>query len=176
MTLTFRCSRLMRALVFLVFAGLTFTVTSWQYVVYSPDYSAFTAYDTRRLSGTTGHAASDRLVLFRQIKGVGFNNQFQEIMLLEHIAHAAGRIYAYQDISWQPRGKQGFAPLSVFSESLVSAPRRSEAQFWAECGRDVKNVTLLPEYDDNLYKETVKKLREHPARCVHVTDWLTRWS
>ncbi|KZV96364.1 hypothetical protein EXIGLDRAFT_833725 [Exidia glandulosa HHB12029] len=176
MSLNIRCSRLIRTASLLALSVVLFLLLSWQYIVYTPDYAAFTAYDTRPVSSVTGHTPTDKLVLFRQVKGVGFNNQFQEIILLEHIARAAGRVYVYQDVSWQPRGKNGFAPLGVFSESLVTAPRRSEAQFWAECGDQVQNVTVLPEFDNKVYSSLVKTLREQPARCVHVTDWITRWS
>lgn len=176
MSLNIRCSRLVRTAALVVFAALSLVLASWQYVVYAPDYRAFTAYDTRPITAVTGHSKTDRLVLFRQVKGVGFNNQLQEVLLLEHVARTAGRNYVYQDVSWQPRGKTGFAPLGVFTQSLVATPRRSEAQFWAECEDGVKDVTVLPQLDDELYQATVKTLRDEPARCVHVIDWITRWS
>ncbi|EJD41222.1 hypothetical protein AURDEDRAFT_115588 [Auricularia subglabra TFB-10046 SS5] len=174
MRLTIRYPRLLRFAALTTFCFTFVLLACYKYVVYAPDYTAFVEFDARAVSTATGHGPDDRLVLFHQVKGVGFNNQLQEILILEHTARMAGRVYVYQDVSWQPRGKTGFVPLGIFSDSLVAAPRRSERQFREECA-SVHSVSLLPEWDEKLYSKTVRVLKEDAARCVHVTDWLTRW-
>lgn len=125
-------------------------------------------------TSTFSSSPDTKYVLFKQIRGAGFNNQLQEYILHHALARESGRAMVYQDMIWRYRG-QDEVPLNALSRSLTEAPGIHETVFWKHChGLDaVKNVTVP--YGKLPWDSALHVLKDEQAKCIRVENWVFYW-
>ncbi|KAF9522659.1 hypothetical protein CPB83DRAFT_864130 [Crepidotus variabilis] len=117
---------------------------------------------------TTGN----RYVKFKQLNGIGFNNQAQEVLLYHHLALESNRIYVYQPLSWLPRNNEQ-VPLSAFLAG-PTAGSINEAHFHKVCSwRDVVHIKLAT--NSRSQWNHAKQVLRGGERCIVVDDWIMTW-
>lgn len=112
--------------------------------------------------------------MFKQLRGAGFNNQVQDILLYHNLALASSRTYVYQPFVWRPRGEKSYVPLSVFLPGVTKDSISSEA-FQRTCPEE--NVVHMSLYigNEGQWEHALKRL-SGDERCVVVDDWIFNWT
>ncbi|KAK2467870.1 hypothetical protein APHAL10511_000165 [Amanita phalloides] len=109
-----------------------------------------------------------------QLRGAGFNNQVQEILLFHHLALLTSRTYVYHPIVWRPRGEHSYIPLSAFLWGTTTNTI-SSAVFNEACPADkVKHVRLQTNHPAQW--DLAKEVLNGDEPCLVVDDWILTWS
>ncbi|EDR11974.1 uncharacterized protein LACBIDRAFT_313995 [Laccaria bicolor S238N-H82] len=168
--------RALRPLLFLLaFLGL---VTYYFYHTSRPPYQLYTTIattETKESNKLVGNSRGHKYVKFKQLRGAGFNNQAQEILLYHHLALQTNRVYVYQPLIWRPRGEKATVPLSAF----LSGPTKgsiNEEVFNKICPEGEVTHVQLFSGDYETQWAHAKSVLEGNDRCVVVDDWIFNWN
>ncbi|KAF7428097.1 hypothetical protein PC9H_007316 [Pleurotus ostreatus] len=166
--------------VLIAFLLLVSGVISYIYLSSRPPYTHYSSIDrfefdtSERLFHEAGKPG--KYVLFKQLRGAGFNNQAQEILLYHHLALLSSRIYVYQPLVWRPRGEQSYVPLSAFLRSPTEGSLTVTFFDHACRPEDVKHVTLSQGIGYNHVWDHALSVLNGPERCIVVDDWILNWN
>ena len=148
----------------------------YAYLASSPNYPLYTTLTDLELISSRqliANSSYPRYVLFKQLRGAGFNNQVQEILLFHHLALLTSRIYVYQPFVWRPRGESSFVPLSAFLWGITTGSITS-AVFDEACSAvDIKHINLQVEHATQW--DHAKEALNTDDPCIVVDDWILNW-
>lgn len=167
--------RLLRLPVALIFCASI--LISYTYLKSRPSYKLYNTLAEQEIQHSRQFIRNNReskYVLFKQLRGAGFNNQAQEILLFHHLALLTSRVYMYQPIVWRPRGHQSVVPLSAFLAG-VTKNSINAAVFNEVCSPlETKHVRLQITHNDRW--EVAQRLLNGNEKCIVVDDWLFDWN
>ena len=151
-------------------------VAYYAYLASAPNYPLYRSLldleliSSRQLIANSSHP---RYVLFKQLRGAGFNNQVQEILLFYHLALLTSRIYVYQPFVWRPRGENSFVPLSAFLWGATTNSISSTVFEEACSAADIKHISLQVEHA--IQWDHAKEALNIDDPCIVVDDWILNW-
>lgn len=183
--------RIVRPLI--VFLVLLSISISYIYLQSRPSYALYNTLTRIQDEESHKHVVNSRgkkYVMFKQLRGAGFNNQVrgrlflrrnhrwaqtqaQEILLFHHLSLLTSRVYVYQPLVWRPRGEDSFIPLSAF---LVGPTKGSISAtvFDTVCPEnEITHVDLATVYDSQ-WAHALEVLNGS-ERCIIVDDWIFNW-
>ncbi|KXN90830.1 hypothetical protein AN958_03484 [Leucoagaricus sp. SymC.cos] len=164
---------LIRFLLLLTFCSTLFLL--YIYIRNRPSYTLYDELNTQELIESERLAKTGRkkYVMFKQLRGAGFNNQVQDILLYHNLALETSRTYVYQPFVWRPRGEESYVPLSAFLPGATKDSISSEV-FERMCPeKEIVHMTLGVPHEDQ-WKHAVEVLKSD-ERCVIVDDWIFNW-
>ncbi|KAF9453966.1 hypothetical protein P691DRAFT_657332 [Macrolepiota fuliginosa MF-IS2] len=169
---------LIRIVLFVVLSTTLFL--TYCYLKIRPSYGLYNQLNAQELKDSEliakhGDGGKRRYVMFKQLRGAGFNNQVQDIVLYHNLALASGRTYVYQPFVWRPRGEKSYVPLSAFLPGVTKGSITSEV-FHNICPeQDSKHISLGDVDSEKQWEHAVNVLNQS-EQCVIVDDWIFNWT
>ena len=187
----FSRAKILRFLLFSISCLTLFLV--YYYLNTRPPYALYNQLDSQEIhhSEQLVQFEEKKYVMFRQLRGAGFNNQVcsdtvdlvglnhnllqvQDILLYHNLALAASRTYVYQPFVWRPRGEKSYVPLSAF---LVGVTKNSISSkvFHKICPEsDIVHLSLSTE--SAVQWQHALEMLAGDERCVMIDDWIFNWT
>lgn len=155
---------------------LIFLFIAYIYFNSRPNYAFYHSLHDQELVDSlqlVANAQNNKYVMFKQLQGAGFNNQFQEIILFHLLALVTSRTYIYQPFVWRPRGEKSYVPLSAFL-SGVTKESLSSAVFDDACpANKTRHVRLRVTHQ--VQWDYAKEALSGDEPCIVVDDWIFNW-
>ncbi|KIY53090.1 hypothetical protein FISHEDRAFT_69230 [Fistulina hepatica ATCC 64428] len=154
-----------------------FILTAICFLIQQPPYAYYTLIKERETANSRALIAQkpdQKYVLFKQLQGAGFNNQFQEIVLFHHLALTSGRTYVYQPFVWRPRGQSALVPLSAFLRGVTNTSVSSDL-FGEICPEDARaHIEIGAEVHEDRWAQALDMLNTSEP-CIVVDNWILDW-
>lgn len=169
-----RAFRLLLAL--LIVSALS---ASYIYLWARPSYSTYVQVSQAERDQSIAlldQSEGKKYVLFKQLRGAGFNNQAQELLLYHHLALHTSRTYVYQPLVMRARGEHSFAPLSAFLPALTQDGISVEFFGFVCPPERVMHITLSSLVGPHDLWNKAIEILNGPDRCLVINDWILNWN